>query len=135
MKFTPQKTQDFSKDVDGNFHTSIQGILKHWELDSSKFYLHLEDRLREIAKSFNSKIFKPLYQILVHMVAAPSTLFPESRTYVRYKVFTITAVPVNSITKFWILTISTFGALYEADYMNVDSSLRQRQDILDEARC
>ena len=52
---TTWETKDFSEDVDGKCNASIQGILKHWELDSSNFYLHLKDRLREISKSLTVK--------------------------------------------------------------------------------
>lgn len=47
------------------------------------------------------------------------TLLPESRTYVIDKGVIINAVPVNPITEFWLTTINTLGALYEADYVSV----------------
>ena len=94
---TTWETKDFSEDFDGNFNTSIQGILKHWKLDSSKFYLHLEDRLIETANSSNGKIIKPLYQVSVKMLAMSPTLLPESRTYATDKVVNITTVQVNLI--------------------------------------
>ena len=91
--------------------------------------------MREISQSFNGKIPKPLHQVYVKMIATPPTLLPESRTYVIDKGVIITAVPVNSITEFWLATVSTFGALYEAEYVSVYSTLGQRQDTPDKARC
>ena len=132
---TTWETKDFSEDVDGKCNASIQGILKHSKLDSLNFYLHLKDRLREISKSFNGKIIEPLYQVSVKMAATPSTFHPESWTYATNKGVIITAVPVNSITEFWLATVSTFGALYEAEYVSVYSTLGQRQDTPDKARC
>ena len=108
---TPQETKDCSENVDGKLIASIQGILKHWKLDSSHFYLHLEDRLRETSTSFNGKILKPLYHISVNIEATPLTLLPKSRTYATDKGVTVTVVPVNSITKFQLATTSTFAAL------------------------
>ena len=99
---TPQETKDFSEDVDVKLTTSIQESLKHWKLDSSPLYLHSEGRLRETAMSFNGKILKLLCHISVKIAATPPTLLHESRTYATNKGVTITAVPVNSITIFWL---------------------------------
>ena len=131
---TPWETKEFSEDVDENFNASIQGILKYWELDSSNFYLHLEDRLRETVKSFNDKILKPLYQVSVKMAVTPLTLLPESRTYATYKGVIINTVSVNPITEFWLADFITFGVLHEVDNVTVFSTLGQRQDTMDEVR-
>ena len=120
--------KDFREDVDGKFNASIKVVLKHWELNSSNFYLHLKDRLRETAQSFNGKIIKPLYQVSVKMAATLPTLLPENRTYATDKEVTITASPVNSITEFWLATVSTFGALHEVDCVSV-YLLRTRHGI------
>ena len=109
---TPWETKDFNEDVDEKFNTSIQGILKHWEFDSSTFYSYLEDRLTETTPFFNSKILRTLYQASVNMVVTPKILLVESRTYETDKGVIITAIPVNSITEFWLAMVSTFEALY-----------------------
>ena len=67
------------------------------------------------------------------MAATVPILLPEYRTYVINKGVTVTVVSVTLIIEFWLAAISTFGALYEADYVSVYFTLRKK-DTPEEAR-
>ena len=51
---------------------AIQEALKRWNLDSTRFYPQLEDKLRQNNDSYNSKMLKQTYQSAFKMAVSAS---------------------------------------------------------------
>ena len=94
-------------------------------MDRSTFYIYLEDRLREIVESYNSKSLKPLYKVSVKIAVTYPSILPDCSTYKIDKGEIITAVSVTLLIEFLLVVVSTSGTIYEVDFVSVYSKTGQ----------
>ena len=104
----------------GGVNDAITEVLNFWKLDSSDFYLILEDKLRQSKTSYQSKKLKLYYQKVIRMA---TTALRDVPGYMKYtdEGGTHEALPMFIVTDFWLSPVNTFGALYEAIFTSVYS--------------
>ena len=93
--------------------------MTQWYLDSSTFYIYLEDRLRKIVESYNSKSLKPLYKVSVKIAVTSPSILPDCSTYKINKGDFFTAVSVTLLIEFLLVVVSTSETIYEVDFVSV----------------
>ena len=89
-------------------------------MDSSKFDLNLEDKLRQSQTSYNSKTFKLHYQTAIKMVTTVPSDLTGYRKYTE-EGGTNKVLPMSTVTEFWLSTVNICGVLYEVVFLSVYS--------------
>ena len=78
---------------------AIQEALKMWNLDSTRFYPQLEDKLRQNNDSYNSKMLKQTYQSAVKMAVSASKAMDSFEEHVVDE-HSRGALPITKVTEF-----------------------------------
>ena len=117
----------------GGVRNAITDIIKMWDLDSSNFFLSLEDKLRQSKASFNSKKLKLHFQAAVRIVTTEPCDITGYRQY-EEEGETLESLPMTPVTEFWLSVVNTFGALYEAVFQSVHSRTGKTKHTPDAAQ-
>ena len=117
----PWDKTDIRSDTTGKPLPMLQDVMKLWNLDSSNFHLQLEDGLREHINSHSNRTLKHIYNATVKLAATPPTMLPDSVLETLDNQLQVRTIPVTPLTEFWLASVSTFGALYEAEFISVYS--------------
>ena len=117
----------------GGVNDAITEILNFLKLDSSDFYLILEDKLRQSKTSYQSKKLKLHYQKAIRMA---TTALRDLPGYMKYtdEGGTHEALHMSIVTEFWLSSVNTFGALYEAVFTSVYSRQGKTKSTLQAAK-
>ena len=67
----------------GGVRYAITDTLQFWDLDSLNFHLILEDKLRQLKTSYNSKKLKIHHQTAIRMVTTTPSDLPGYRNYTK----------------------------------------------------
>ena len=117
----PWDTMDIRSDTKDKPLPILREVMKLWNIDSSNFHLQLEDGLREHINSHNNRSLKSIYKATLKLAVTPPTMLPDSVLDTLDNQLQVRTIPVTPLTEFWLTSVSTFGALYEAEFITVYS--------------
>lgn len=79
----PWRVKNIGDNTEGGGVINTITDFEKWNLDSSDFYLRLEDKLRKSKYSYNNKKFKLHYQTVVRILTTASS---DLTSYEKYEV-------------------------------------------------
>ena len=97
----------------------LQDVMKLRNLDSSNFHLQLEDGLREHINSYNNRTLKQIHQATVKLASMLPTMMLDSVLVTLDTQLQVRTMPATPLSDFFLAIVSTFGALYQAEFITV----------------